>query len=220
VTDTEHAGDGPCMRVCVVRPQGARSVGRTSSRRQVCCRDTSRWAGTSLCTGACVLICVAVPLANERRSHRRMHHCLTSAHHGWVGLLWAPPAQRSRTNVKNAAYGPFGGELVVSMRPYREQDLAEVQSITAKYPGAHGAPVHWGDPTEIGIADVSSTDYGEPVELKDGEVPVFWACGVTPQTALLTAKLPVAITHSPGYMMVCDLLEEELLVDESVMQRY
>jgi uncharacterized protein YcsI (UPF0317 family) len=122
--------------------------------------------------------------------------------------------------VKNAAYGPFGGELVVSMRPYREQDLAEVQSITAKYPGAHGAPVHWGDPTEIGIADVSSTDYGEPVELKDGEVPVFWACGVTPQTALLTAKLPVAITHSPGYMMVCDLLEEELLVDESVMQRY
>ena len=119
--------------------------------------------------------------------------------------------------MKNAVSGPFGGELVVSMRPYREEHLAEVQSITGKYPGAHGAPVHWGDPAEIGITDIGSTDYGDPVELKEGELPVFWACGVTPQTALESAKLPVAITHSPGYMMLCDLLDDELLVDESVM---
>ena len=106
------------------------------------------------------------------------------------------------------------------MRPYREADLPKVQAITAKYPGAHGAPVHWGDPSEIGIADVGSTDYGDAVEIREGEVPVFWACGVTPQTALEAAKLPVAVTHSPGYMMMCDLLEEELVVDESVIPKF
>ena len=119
--------------------------------------------------------------------------------------------------MKNAVSGPFGGELVVSMRPYREKDIARVQSLTAKYPGAHGAPVHWGDPAKIGIADIDSNDYGDSVKLKEDEVPVFWACGVTPQTALESAKLPVAITHSPGYMMICDLLDNELLVDETIM---
>ena len=119
--------------------------------------------------------------------------------------------------MKNAVSGPFGGELVVSMRPYREKDIASVQSLTAKYPGAHGAPVHWGDPAKIGIVDIDSNDYGDSVKLKEDEVPVFWACGVTPQTALESAKLPVAITHSPGYMMICDLLDNELLVDETIM---
>lgn len=122
--------------------------------------------------------------------------------------------------MKNAVSGPFGGELVVSMRPYRKEDIAEVQFITGKYPGAHGPPVHWGDPAEIGIGDLSSPDYGDPVEFKEGELPVFWACGVTPQTALEAAKLPVAVTHSPGFMMVCDLLDDELLVDASVMQSF
>lgn len=68
--------------------------------------------------------------------------------------------------------------------------------------------------------DIGATDYGDAVEIREGEIPVFWACGVTPQTALQEAKLPVAVTHSPGYMMVCDLTDDELLVDETVMQKF
>ena len=117
-----------------------------------------------------------------------------------------------KTTIPNTPSGPFGGELVVSMRPYPLAALAQLQSITGKYPGAHGAPVHWGCPEDIGVLDIATPDYGEPVEIRDGEVPVFWACGVTPQSALEGARLPLAVTHSPGYMMICDLLEEELLV--------
>ena len=118
-----------------------------------------------------------------------------------------------RTDIPNTPCGPFAGNLVVSMRPYPLTAVATLQRITGNYPGAHGAPVHWGTPEKIGIMDISCPDYGDPVEIREGEVPVFWACGVTPQTALEAAQLPVAITHSPGYMMVLDLLDEELVVD-------
>jgi uncharacterized protein YcsI (UPF0317 family) len=91
--------------------------------------------------------------------------------------------------------------------------VPRIQEITGKYPGAHGAPVHWGSPEAIGIEQLGAPDFGDAVELRDDEVPVFWACGVTPQTALEDAKLSVAVTHSPGCMMILDLLNSELLVE-------
>lgn len=119
-----------------------------------------------------------------------------------------------RTNILNAPSGPFGGELVVSMRPYRPEVLDTVTAITSRYPGAHGGPIHWGDPSEIGIEEsrLSSPDFGNAVEIRQGEVPVFWACGVTPHSALLSAKLPLAITHAPGHMFMTDLIDTELEV--------
>jgi len=119
-----------------------------------------------------------------------------------------------RTTIPNARSGPFGGELVVSMRPYRPDQLAAVAAITARYPGAHGGPVHWGDPAAIGIPEgrLAEPDWGDHVEVRPGEVPVFWACGVTPHAALLRARLPLAITHAPGHMLVTDLLDAELEV--------
>lgn len=116
-----------------------------------------------------------------------------------------------RTNIRNVPSGPFGGELVVSMRPYPADQLAKVAAITARYPGAHGGPVHWGDAMELGI-DLGKPDWGDTVEIREGEVPVFWACGVTPHAALLSARLPLAITHSPGHMLVADLVDSELEV--------
>src|SRR5882672_9909093 len=101
--------------------------------------------------------------------------------------------------------GPFQGPLVVSMRPFRPADIPRVVEITGRLPRVHGAPVHAGDPAAIGIADLSRPDYGDAVTVRDGEVPVFWACGVTPQAALLAARLPFAITHAPGHMLVTDL---------------
>jgi uncharacterized protein YcsI (UPF0317 family) len=119
-----------------------------------------------------------------------------------------------RTNIRNAPSGPFGGQLVVSMRPYRPEALEAVTAITSRYPGAHGGPVHWGDPADLGIDQLrlSRPDWGEAVEIRPGEVPVFWACGVTPHSALLQAKLPLAITHSPGHMFMTDLIDAELEV--------
>lgn len=118
-----------------------------------------------------------------------------------------------RTNVPNATAGPFGGTLVVSMRPYAPEAVPAVAALTSAYPAAHGGPVHWGDPKELGIADLGAPDYGDAVPVRPGEVPVFWACGVTPQNALADAKLPLAITHAPGHMLVCDLPDEALRVE-------
>jgi uncharacterized protein YcsI (UPF0317 family) len=103
-----------------------------------------------------------------------------------------------------APAGPFRGSLVVTMRPFTPEQAKEAIQITAQYPLAHGAPIHCGDPRAIGIADLMRPDFGDPVPLQADEIPVFWACGVTPQAALLNAKLPLAITHSPGYMFVTD----------------
>lgn len=102
--------------------------------------------------------------------------------------------------------GRFSGPLVVSMRPFAPQLVPEVTRITAALPRSHGAPVHVGDPAMLGIADLSRPDFGDPCPVEPGEVPVFWACGVTPQRALEAARPPFAITHKPGKMLVTDLL--------------
>jgi len=112
-----------------------------------------------------------------------------------------------RTTVETAPGGVFGGGMVVSMRPIPEGRLEEVRTICRNYPLAHGGPIHAGDPATIGIADLNAPDWGDPVEIRDGEVPVFWACGVTPQVAIMTAKLPLSITHAPGAMLIADVDE-------------
>lgn len=115
-----------------------------------------------------------------------------------------------RTNIDCVSAGPFQGQFVVSMRPLKPADAIRAIEITARMPQVHGAPVYFGDPSAIGISDLSSPDFGETVPVRDGEVPVFWACGVTPQVALAQAKPPLAITHSPGYMLITDIREEDL----------
>lgn len=115
-----------------------------------------------------------------------------------------------RTNIPCRPAGVFHGPLVVSMRPMTPADAIRAVQITSRYPDVHGAPVHLGMPERIGIADLQRPDFGEPVPVEDGEIPVFWACGVTPQAALMQAKLPFAITHSPGCMFVTDLKDDEL----------
>ncbi len=101
--------------------------------------------------------------------------------------------------------GAFAGPLVVSMRPFAPSDVSRVAAITAQYPRAHGAPVHIGDPAALGIADLGRPDYGDPVPVEPGEVPVFWACGVTPQAVAVRARLPRMVTHAPGHMFITDL---------------
>ena len=114
-----------------------------------------------------------------------------------------------RTHIGTEPSGPFHGPLVVSMRPIPEDRIEEATAISALYPWAHGAPVHIGDPDKIGIPDITAPDWGAPTEIRDGEVPVFWACGVTPQAALANAALPFSITHRPGHMLVTDLSEDD-----------
>ena len=115
-----------------------------------------------------------------------------------------------RTNMDCAPAGPFQGKLVVSMRPMPTSDAIEAIQICGRYPRVHGAPVHFGDPSHIGIADLQQPDFGDAVSVRKDDVPVFWACGVTPQVALEAARLPIAITHDPGHMLVTDLKNEEL----------
>ncbi|MBX5492633.1 MAG: putative hydro-lyase [Chloroflexi bacterium] len=115
-----------------------------------------------------------------------------------------------RTNRACAPAGPFHGPLVVSMRPLPPAQVELARAVTARYPRAHGAPVHVGDPAALGIADLSCPDYGAPVPMAPGEVPVFWACGVTPQAAAEAARLEFMITHAPGHMFITDLRDEEL----------
>lgn len=116
-----------------------------------------------------------------------------------------------RTNRPCAPAGRFAGPLVVSMRPYRPEHVEQATAISGSYPKMHGAPVHIGDPATIGIADPQRPDFGESVTIRAGETPVFWACGVTPQLALLAAKPEIAITHSPGFMFITDLRDEQFL---------
>lgn len=112
------------------------------------------------------------------------------------------------TNLPLAPAGPFGGKMVVTMRPIAADKVAQATSISARFPQAHGAPVATGDPANLGINDLSTPDWGEAVEVKPGEVPVYWACGVTPQNVLLKARLPICITHAPGHMLVADVAED------------
>ncbi len=112
-----------------------------------------------------------------------------------------------RTELPAVPAGPFGGGLVVSMRPIRLGDVDRAVEISALYPHAHGAPIHVGDPAAIGITDLDSPDWGEPCRVDDDEVPVFWGCGVTPQNAVLQARPPICITHTPGCMLITDVDE-------------
>lgn len=104
--------------------------------------------------------------------------------------------------------GPFSGNMVVTMRPIAADKVEQAKTISARYPQAHGAPIATGAPGAIGINDLSKPDWGESVDIHDGEVPVYWACGVTPQNVLLNAKLPLCITHSPGHMLLSDVAED------------
>ena len=110
-----------------------------------------------------------------------------------------------RTNRPTHPIGPFLGPLVVTMRPIRRQDVDRVVKQTGNLPAAHGAPVHIGSPDALGISDLSSPDYGDPVPVRQDEVPVFWACGVTAQAAAEEARVPRMITHAPGHMLITDL---------------
>ena len=114
------------------------------------------------------------------------------------------------TNRECRPAGVFSGPMVVSMRPMREEFVAKAIEITAKYRRAHGAPVHVGDPAALGIKDINKADFGDDPEIRPGEVPVFWACGVTPQMALQRAKPDFVITHAPGYMFITDILNKDL----------
>ena len=115
-----------------------------------------------------------------------------------------------RTNMAAAEAGPFKGPMVVTMRPLSAANAIRAVQITSRYPAVHGAPVHLGAPAQIGIHDLSKPDYGDAVDVLPGEVPVFWACGVTPQAALVQAAPPLAITHAPGAMLVTDLFNHQL----------
>ncbi len=110
-----------------------------------------------------------------------------------------------RTNVECRSAGRLSGPLVVSMRPIPGAQVAAAVQLTARMPQVHGAPVHVGSPAALGIADLARPDYGDPVELEPDDVPVFWACGVTPQAALAASRPPFAITHAPGHMFVTDV---------------
>ncbi|WP_076997700.1 putative hydro-lyase [Variovorax sp. KK3] len=115
-----------------------------------------------------------------------------------------------RTGIQTVPAGPFSGPMVVSMRPLRAADAIRAVQICSRFPAVHGAPVHLGDPALIGIRAIGEPDYGDAVEVMPDELPVFWACGVTPQAALAQARLPFAITHAPGSMLVTDLLHHHL----------
>lgn len=117
-----------------------------------------------------------------------------------------------RTSIATAPAGPFHGPLVVSMRPFTPKDAIRAIQITTRFPRVHGAPVHFGDPAAIGIQDIDKPDYGDRVEILPGEVPVFWACGVTPQAVVEAARLPFCITHAPGAMLMTDLRNSSLAV--------
>jgi uncharacterized protein YcsI (UPF0317 family) len=115
-----------------------------------------------------------------------------------------------RTSIATATAGPFHGPMVVSMRPFAPRDAIRAIEVTSRHPRMHGAPVHFGDPAAIGIADVARPDYGEPTIMEPGEVPVFWACGVTPQAVVAASRPALCITHKPGHMLVTDRLNSDL----------
>ena len=116
------------------------------------------------------------------------------------------------TNIACRPAGFFHGSTVVSMRPMRPELAIRAVQVTSRFPGVHGAPLHIGDPAAIGIADVHKPDFGEAVTMNSGEVPVFWACGVTPQAVAMAVKPELMITHAPGYMFIGDIRDEELAV--------
>ncbi len=115
-----------------------------------------------------------------------------------------------RTNIPCESVGVFHGPLIVSMRPMTAEQAARADRVTSEYPRVHGGPIQIGDPSAIGVRDLTQPDYGEAVSIHPGEIPVFWACGVTPMEAIQHARPEIAITHEPGYMFVTDLRDQDL----------
>jgi uncharacterized protein YcsI (UPF0317 family) len=115
-----------------------------------------------------------------------------------------------RTNIQCEPAGPFAGPLVVSMRPLKPSAAIRAIQITSRFPSVHGAPVHIGLPAVIGIADLAKPDYGDAVPVASDELPVFWACGVTPQAVIAQVKPDFCITHAPGCMLITDLVNSKL----------
>jgi len=116
------------------------------------------------------------------------------------------------TNRKCTPAGPFSAPLVVTMRPMTPSQAIRAVQVTTRFHLTHGAPVHLGDPAEIGIRDLNNPEFGDPVTVHPGEIPVFWACGVTSQLAATSAPLSRVITHAPGHMFVTDLKDEDLTI--------
>lgn len=114
-----------------------------------------------------------------------------------------------KTNIETEPAGVFKGNTVVSMRPFKKSLVDKVTEITNEFPNMHGGPVHAGDPKEIGICNIDKPDYGDSIEIAEDEVPVFWACGVTPQNVVLNAKPEILISHAPGHMFITDINNEE-----------
>lgn len=114
------------------------------------------------------------------------------------------------TNRECRSAGSFGGPMVVSMRPIPADLVEKAAAVTRPYRKAHGAPVHAGDPGVLGIRDVMKVDFGDPPDIRPGEIPVFWACGVTPQMALKRARPDIVITHAPGHMFITDIRDKDL----------
>ena len=117
-----------------------------------------------------------------------------------------------RSNIATSPAGVFNGPMVVSMRPLKAADAIRAIQITSRFPNVHGAPVHIGNPALIGIADLAKPDYGDAVDVLPDEIPVFWACGVTPQAAITQARPEFCITHAPGAMLITDLLNHHLAI--------
>lgn len=117
-----------------------------------------------------------------------------------------------KTSIACTKAGRFEGPTVVSMRPMTEQQAIRAVQVTSRFPSVHGAPVHIGDPSKIGIHDLSQPDFGDAVTVKDGEVPVFWACGVTPQAVAMQVKPSLMITHAPGHMLITDMKNDEFSI--------
>lgn len=109
------------------------------------------------------------------------------------------------TNQPCRPAGRLHGNMVVSMRPIPASRVADAATISGRFPSVHGAPVHVGAPEQLGIRDISKPEFGDPVRIEPGEVPVFWACGVTPQAAVMASGVPFAITHAPGHMFITDI---------------
>ncbi len=114
------------------------------------------------------------------------------------------------TNIACKPAGVFHGCMVVSMRPIPQAQVVRAVQVTSRFPAVHGAPVHIGDPKQIGIKNIDCPEFGDAVTILPGEVPVFWACGVTPQAVAMATKPELMITHSPGHMFICDIKNEDL----------
>ena len=124
------------------------------------------------------------------------------------------------TSLPTVPAGAFHGPMVVSMRPIPAGQVVRAVQVTSRFPAVHGAPIHLGDPAAIGIRDIAKPDLGDPVEIRAGEVPVFWACGVTPQAVAMASKPRLMLTHAPGHMFITDRRDAEFAVHLNGLRPY